>query len=137
MCLWRLLLNAIVVVLLPGSSLQIVIALLIAVTMMFICAVLRPYRVDTNNDLAVLANAVLSLLLFTGLLIYLGATNAGSKRGLGLVGLIANLTCILLAFSGSVVVSVFCSMQQSQHMSDKDQHPVAAAVDHIQCRKKI
>lgn len=97
-CLWRLLLNAIVVVLLPGSSLQIVIALLIAVTMMFICAVLRPYRVDTNNDLAVLANAVLSLLLFTGLLIYLGATNSGSKRGLGLVGLIANLTCILLAF---------------------------------------
>ena len=103
----RLVLEAVIIVILPDTAVQVAIACVISIGFLLALAYVRPYRDKKNNRLALFASTFVSVVLYVGLLIKTRSlsSSAGYDR--------AALGALLVTLNiGVVVAAVYCLLSE-------------------------
>jgi hypothetical protein len=105
-CARRLLLGAVPVLIFRGSSLQIIIVLLISLCSVATFMYFNPYIHVHDNNLAILAQWSITLVLISALIIKIQALGGGSNgNGLGAILVLINIMVIIVAIGTTIINS--------------------------------
>eukprot|EP01033_Poteriospumella_lacustris_P005490 gene5490-3912_t len=115
-CVRRLLLGAVPVLILRGSSLQIVIVLLVSLGSVGVFMVTSPYIHRHDNQLAVLAQWSITLVVLASLVIKIEAME-GENDGLGVLLILLNVFVVAASIASAVINSRRNPLHQTRPQS--------------------
>lgn len=115
-CARRLMLGAIPVLILRGSSLQIIIVLLVSLASVAVFMNMTPYIHRHDNHLAILAQWSITLVVITALVIKVQAVD-GQSAGLGAILIALNI--LIIGFS--IVSTILNSQEKEDEDEDEDE----------------